>query len=179
MNPEELFWARAKNPSEKDETPCVHRTLCRFPIFIRILAPLASWLTTKSKRVDQLTVTVNVVCTKVSQQVTTATDFLHQTTVSSVGSFLCCLMCSLRWLISQVRTATCTSTEPVSPSWRAYCAMISLFFLFWDCHDKLLFFMLYPSGRFGIACYQERVSCLFDLLILPRFHLSVKHLCFL
>lgn len=39
--------------------------------------------------------------------------------------------------------------------------------------------MLYPSGRFGISCYQERVSCLFDLLILPRFHLSVKHLCFL
>ena len=39
------------------------------------------------KRVDQLTVTVNVVCTKVSQQVTTATDFLHQTTVSSVVFF--------------------------------------------------------------------------------------------
>ena len=86
-------------------------------------------------------------------------------------------MWSFKWLISQVRTATWTSTEPVSPSWRAYCAMISFFFLFWDCHDKLLFFMLYPSGRFGIACYQERVSCLFDLFILPRFHLSVKHLC--
>ena len=37
--------------------------------------------------------------------------------------------------------------------------------------------MLYPSGRFGMACYQERVSCLIDFLILPRFYLSVKHLC--
>ena len=45
-------------------------------------------LATKSKRVDQLTVTVNVVLTKVSQEVTTATDFLHQTTVSSVVFFM-------------------------------------------------------------------------------------------
>ena len=30
-----------KNPSEKDETPCVHRTLCPFPIFIRIFNALS------------------------------------------------------------------------------------------------------------------------------------------
>ena len=29
------------NPSEKDETPCVHRTLRRFPIFIRIFGALS------------------------------------------------------------------------------------------------------------------------------------------
>ena len=37
----EPIWARAKIPNEKDETPCVHRTRCRFPIFIRIFDALS------------------------------------------------------------------------------------------------------------------------------------------
>ena len=37
----ELDLSSGQNPSEKDETPCVHRTLCRFPIFIRIFNALS------------------------------------------------------------------------------------------------------------------------------------------
>ena len=50
--------------------------------------PLVSLLTTESEWADQLTVTVNVCAAKVCQQVTTVTDFFHQTTVSSVVFFV-------------------------------------------------------------------------------------------
>src|SRR5579862_6118685 len=40
-------------------------------------------------------------------------------------SLLCVARCSVRFLIRSLRTATCTSGEPVSPSLRAYSLMIS------------------------------------------------------
>lgn len=84
--------------------------------------------------------------------------FSSSSTVSSVV-FLCCLMCSLRWLISQVRTATWTSTEPVSPSWRAYCAMIH--FSLWDCHDVSPF-IISSEWQVGMPATKKAIICLYD-----------------
>ncbi len=95
-------------------------------------------------------------------EVTTATDF-HQTTVSS--GLLCCLMCSLRWIISQEsKDSYLASAEPVYPSWRTYWFHFSL----WDCHDKLHCYTLHPvTGLAWPASAQKKLLSL-DILILPR-----------
>ena len=70
---EKSFWKIQKSPLEKSK---------------KLLVDLGVWLTTKSEWCDQFAVTVNVCAAKVCQQVTTVTDFFHQSTVSCVVFFV-------------------------------------------------------------------------------------------
>ena len=135
----ELFWTRAKILVKKMKLLVFFKHDV-VPLFsYGFFTPLAPLLTTKSEWADQLTVTVNVVCTKVSQQVTTATDFLHQTTVSSVVFFVLFNVfvkvvdfpskdsnLNLYW--TSVTFVTCVLSNDF------------IFFLFWDCHVFSPFF---------------------------------------
>ncbi len=41
-------------------------------------------------------------------------------------------------------------------------------FFFRYCYDKLLFLRFHPSDRFGMACNQEEVICLYDILYFAK-----------